>query len=70
MECKIEAVKIKNEFVSTFGGELIQSNAFFFNCCPQKKGLTFKEKMNNSVFGLSLCILLSILWSSGTWCER
>lgn len=38
------AVKIKNEFVSTFGGELIRCDAFFFNCCQQKKGLTFKEK--------------------------
>lgn len=37
-------VKIKNEFVSTFGRQLIQSDAFFFNCCQQKEGLTFKEK--------------------------
>jgi len=44
MVCKIMAVKIKNEFASTFGGELIQSDAFFFNCRQQKKGLTFKEK--------------------------
>lgn len=28
MEFKMMAVKIKNEFVSTFGGELIRSNAF------------------------------------------
>lgn len=38
MECKITAVKIKNEFVSIFGGELIQSDAFSLIVVSRGKG--------------------------------